>query len=148
MSFQSKLKLSDVLSCSAFIVQSKQLFSDNERINVRKLDWEQHLAVALKFLKHVRVAIFKNVEELFDLFKYKLFGGAGVYPLCQMVKDFLLKLLAVLLASKVGVNGAHTLAVGGCESLFGGTAIQVQNKQACHVSHLSGQSDHKCVLQV
>lgn len=52
VAFESELKLSDVLTCNTFVVESKQFLSDDKRIDVVESDREENLTVSLQFVEH------------------------------------------------------------------------------------------------
>ena len=67
MALESELELCDVLPCHTFVIEVEELGPDLHWIDVVKPHWEEHLTVPQELLEHLRVAVFENKEELFNL---------------------------------------------------------------------------------
>ena len=126
VALDAELQLSNVLAGDSLIVQLKELFADDQRINLFKLDRENELAVTLKLFEHFGVTILEAIEEDFDLLEDFFLRLRGVDPLGELVEELLLVQLAVLLTTQVAVHRRHAFAVGQCKTVFQRAAIQIQ----------------------
>jgi len=126
---QTQLKLCNVLSGDALLVQLEQPLPDNLRVNVFELDREEHLHVPLELLEHGGVAILQVVEELLQLLKYELLRLRRVDPLGECVKDLLLVDLSVLLPSEVLMHAYHTSIINSLQGVLHRAVVQIQIKQ-------------------
>ena len=111
MALQAQLELSDVLASDALIVQGEQFGANRHRINVLEAHREEHLAVTVQLLEHVRVAVFQDEEKLLDPLEDQLLGLRRVYPFRQVIEQVLLEHLPVLFSAQLSVDGTHARRV-------------------------------------
>ena len=112
VALDAELQLSDVFAGDSLIVELEELFADDQRINLFKLDRKNELAVTLELFEHFSVTILEAIEENFDLLEDFFLRLRGVHPLGELVEELLLVQLAVLLTTQVAVHGRHAFAVG------------------------------------
>lgn len=123
VALKAQLKLTDILTGDALIVEGKELGADGHWVNVIKTHREEHLAVSVKLLKHIRVAVFEDKEELLDTLKDKFLRLRRVDPFSQMIEEVLFENLAVFFTPKLSMNRVHASFVPAVQGLLHGAAI-------------------------